>query len=346
MGDVCYVQRMRRFRIWALAAAMGGLAACSSVPVRVHPGPPLSVQVLAVYPCEFRWDEPAYRSFEISEALTLQAVAAGRWSVFGPGEFKLVQASVDNPFVGSDIALQLADHGMSPTAALVIKPAVEKRVQSELKQVFDSRGNPKGMQRVEAASVVAKLQVFHSGSREVIAEALQSVEIDPLAPREPTDPLPEVTALFKRMMTEIVSALASRAPGEVVARDPGFEFVWNPKAALDFALEGRPTFADALSQLDALDQDVALEARLRFFLPDTETATLARLKRMPGGLWVTTVTGAAPSGLQAGDLIVKVNGETALPQVLYRALRAAPRRAVELQVRRSSALVDVALSVP
>ncbi|MBI5547406.1 MAG: PDZ domain-containing protein [Deltaproteobacteria bacterium] len=335
---------MRALCSFAVATS---LAACSGIPVRARPGPVLPVQAVAVYPCEFRWEEPAYRSFELSEALALQASATGRYSVFGPGEFKLVRNSSDNPFVGSDIALQLADRGLSPMAALVVKPTLERRAQSAVKQLYDQQGRPKGAARVEEATVFARLEVFHSASREIVADASASVEVDPLAARDATDPMPEVTALLQRMMSALLAAIADRAPGQTVDRSPGFQFVWNPRAALDFALDGKPALAEAISRLDILEQDVALEARLRFFLPHAEPSLLSRLRRLPGGLYVTTVFAAGSSGLQAGDLILSINGEPALPQTLQRALRSSlPGQQLALRVRRSTGLTDLSLVPP
>ncbi len=330
------------------AASLAALCSCTSVPVRVRAGPVLDVQAVAVYPCNFRYDEPAYRAYEVSQALALQAVATRRFAVFGPGEFKLVRSSSENPFVGSDLALQLADRGLSAVAALVFKPTLEKRSQSAVKQLFDEQGRPRGSARVEEATLVARLEVFHSASREVIADAAGQVEVDPLTPRDATDPLPEATALLKRLMSRVLDAIAERAPGKEVERAAGFDFVWNPKAALDFSVEGRPALAEALSKLDALEQEVALEARLRFFHPTLAASLLGKLGRLPGGLYVTAVSEAAtPSGLQPGDLVLAVNDEQASPQSLQRALRAAlPGQPIALRVKRSSGLVDLYLAVP
>jgi hypothetical protein len=313
----------------------------------VRPGPPLAAEAVAVSPCEFRWNEPAYRSFEVSEALALQAVATDRYAVFGPGEFKLVRGSSEDPFVSSDLALQLADRGMSPMAALVVKPILEKRAQSALKQVYDDKGRPKGSERVEEATVVARLEVFHSSSREMVASSSASVDIDPLAPRDASDPLPEATLLFRKMMAKVLESLAARAPGKSADRAAGFDYLWNPKAALSFSMDGKVALNDALQKLDALEQDVAIESRLRFFLPDQDAATLARLRRLPGGLYVIKVGAAASSGLLVGDLVVAINGEDALPQTLQRALRAAlPGQPISLRIRRNTGLVDLSLTAP
>lgn len=323
------------------------LAACHGMAVHVRPGPALQAEAIAVYPCEFRWDEPAYRSFELSEAVVLQAVSTGRYAVFGPGEFKLVRSTAENPFVGSDIALLLADRGLSPMAALVFKPSIERRAQSAVKQLYDDKGRPKGAARVEEATLVARLEVFHSASREVVADTTESVDIDPLAPRDAIDPLPEATALLRKMTAAVLDAVARRAPGKAIVRDPGFDFFWNPKAALEFSLENKPALKEAIARLDALEQEVALEARMRFFLPDLDAPTLAAMRRMPGGLYVRSVGTAAASGLQVGDLVVSINSEPALPQTLQRALRSAlPGQPIALRVRRTSGLVDLALALP
>jgi hypothetical protein len=330
------------------SASCAALTACGSVPVRVRPGPALDAQAVAVYPCNFRYDEPAYRSYEVSQALALQAVATKRYAVFGPGEFKLVRNSSDNPFVGSDIALQLADRGLSAVAALVFKPTLERRAQSAVKQLYDEQGRPRGSARVEEATLVARLEVFHSASREVIADTTGQVDVDPLTPRDAIDPLPEATALLQKMMTRVLDAIAERAPGKKVDRASGFEFLWNPKAALDFSFEGKPALSEALGKLDALEQDVALEARLRFFHPKAAEPLVGKLGRLPAGLYVTTVTEAATaSGLQIGDLVLAVNDEQASPQSLQRALRAGlPGQPIALKVKRSSGLVDLYLAVP
>ena len=338
---------MRKLTV-LLAASSAALAACGSIPVRVRPGPTLDVQAVAVYPVDFRYDEPAYRSYELSQALALQAVATGRYAVFGPGEFKLVRNSPDNPFVGSDLALQLADRGLSAVAALVFRPVVEKRAQSAVKHLYDQQGRPRGAARVEEATIVARIEVFHSASREIVADVSAQLEVDPLAPRDATDPLPEATALLHKMMAALLDAVAERAPGRSLAHAPGFESLWNPKAALDYSAEGRPALGEALGKLDALEQDVAIEARLRFFHPKATPAVLGRLSRLPGGLYATSVSKeAAPSGLQAGDLVLAINNEPASPQSLQRALRAMlPGQPIALKVKRSSGLVDLNLAIP
>jgi len=335
------------FRPTRLALCALALGCSSGIAVEVRPGGTLPVQAAAIYPFQFRWDEPAYRSFELSQMLALQAVATQRYAVFGPGEFRLVRATSDNPFIGSDLALGLADRGLSPLKAIVFRPSAEKRSQSAVKQVFDERGRPKGSARIEEATVLVRLEVFHSASREIVAVITGRVDLDPFAERDPSDPTPELTALLRRMMKVALSELEDRAPGQRLEREPGFAFLWNPKCAFEFAADGRPPLSEWLEKLDPLEQDVATEARLRFFFPKLDDRQLARLKGLPSGLLVTDVSGAAGEQLAQGDLVVQVNGEPALPQALQRALRATPAGApIRLRVRRGTGLTDVALPVP
>jgi hypothetical protein len=314
--------------------------------VDLRPGDPLSVQAAAVFPFEFRWEEPAFRSYELSQMLVLQLMATHRYSVFGPGEFKLVQASSHDPFVGSDLVLSLADHGLSPMQAIVFRPSAERRSQSGVQQVFDSKGNIQGVARVEEVTLIVRLDVFHSASRQRIASSSATLELDPFATRDMSDPMPELTRLMRQMMASMLVELSDRAPGHRFARSPGFEYLWNPKASFEFKLEDKPPFSETLAELDPLDQEMAIDARLRFFLPLMEETTLAMLKRLPPGLLVTETGAAARSGLNKDDLIVRIDGEAALPQVLQRALRTPePRGPLALEVRRGSETIHLALAV-
>jgi len=335
-------------RHWiGLLLSLAALGCSTGIKVELRPGERLQVQAAAVYPFQFRWEEPAYRSFELSQMLAMQVMATQRYAVFGPGEFRLVSATADNPFVGSDLALGLADHGLSPMKAIVFRPSAERRAQSAVKQVFDERGRPKGLARVEEMAILVRLQVFHSASREIIAEVSGRAEVDPFAERDPSDPTPELTALLRKMMKATLDEIEDRAPGERLERDPGFAFLWSPKCALEFSLEGKPPLAQALGQMDPLEQDIATETRLRFFFPKLDDRQLARLKRVPAGLYVTEVSQAHGIPLAPGDLVLEVNGEPALPQALQRALRATPSgRPLQLKVQRNSETSDVALAVP
>ncbi len=338
---------MDRARFILPALFLSAFGCSSAIKVDMRPGERLPVEAVAIFPVRFRWDEPAYRSFELSQMLTLQAMESGRYAVFGPGEFKLVSAASDNPFLGSDFALGLADRGLSPMKAIVFRPSVERRTQSEVKQVFDDQGRPKGNARVELSSVLVRLEIFHSASRELIAEITGRAELDPFAERDPSDPTPELTALLSRMMKAALREVAERAPGSPQEREPGFSYRWCPKSALEFSVDGKPPLSASLERMDALEQDVAAEARLRFFYPKLDDRDLARLKRSPAGLFVTRVSPALRDQLAEGDVVVEVNGEPALPQALQRALRATPRgQALKLKVRRRGAFADVALAVP
>ncbi|MGI5860795.1 MAG: PDZ domain-containing protein [Myxococcales bacterium] len=322
-----------------------GCASGATIKVEVKPGKPLEAQALAVFPFQFRWDEPAWRSFELSQALALQAIETGRYSVFGPGEFKLVSGQASNPFLGSDLVLSLADRGLSPMAALVFRCTAERRTTSAVQQVFDSAGKPRGVGRAEEQQIVAALEVFHSASREKLASASGMVQVDPFRAADPSDPLPELTGLVRALMAEVLEQLEDRAPGVLVERDAGFDYLWNPKATLDFSWEGKPPLREALEKADALDKELLLEARLRFFHPDLEPGTLSTLMRSPAGLLVTSVREAAEAGLVAGDLIVGIAGEPALPQALQRALRGAEGTSVALQVRRAGQLVEIRVPI-
>lgn len=187
--------------------------------------------------------------------------------------------------------------------------------------------------------------VFHSASREKVASDSGMVQVDPFRAADSSDPLPELTGLVRALMAKVLEKLEERAPGVLIERAPGFDYLWNPKASLDFSLEGKAPLRQALESADALDQELLLDARVRFFHPALEPGALSTLVRSPAGLLVTQVREAADTGLRAGDLIVAIAGEPALPQALQRALRGATGTTVPLQVRRGKQPVEILLPV-
>jgi hypothetical protein len=216
-----------------------------------------------------------------------------------------------------------------------------------MKEVFDVNGKPKGSQAVEEVVYVGKIEVFHSKTREIIADVIDQVEVDPFATRDPNDPAIELTTLMKRLMELVLSQLATRAPGAKVVRPPGFDYLFNPKTVFDFALEGRPAYSEEIKKADILDQDLLTDARMRFFLPAVDDTTLGKLKRLPGGLFVTRLSPSGnKAGLRAGDLVVEVKGEPAHPQTLHRVLRTTGTgKTVPLKVLRGGETVTLALTV-
>jgi hypothetical protein len=189
--------------------------------------------------------------------------------------------------------------------------------------VFDLQGNPKGTARGDEMAVVAQLEIYHAVTMRMIASASAKIIVDEKSNVGSTDSLPKVAATMSQMLKDLLEQISFRAPGKTITRKAGFEYIWNPKAVLDFSYAGKPALADSLRTLDPLERDLAIMTRLQFFLPSADSTVLSTMRNLPAGLLVTTVADPAKSSVKVGDLITQINEQPATPQSLDRALRAA-----------------------
>jgi hypothetical protein len=95
-----------------------------------------------------------------------------------------------------------------------------------------------------------------------------------------------------------------------------------------------------MAKLDPLDAEMFRHARARFANPRLEESRIDALLPLPAGIEVLEAPKGAP--LSAGDLIVQVNGEEALPHTFARA-RLLPGEDVLRVRRRSGGYEDVRL---
>ena len=336
-------------RLLWIALVAPWACACASVQfhIQVRPGRALKVDSVAVYPMGFRWSEPAYRSFQLSQALVPLLIETERFAVFGPGEFKIYRASDDNPIAATDLADVLTRHGLPPTTVLALRPWAEKQVESDTKQAFDSTGHPVGQQRVERLSVLLHLEISHGEQKEDIAEITARVEQDPFAEREDTDPMPEVTRALQQMVELALQSLdeAGRLTARHVHRDIGFSYLWVPRILFDYEEPGRPALEKWLATQDLVTKEAARLAAYKFFLGGQDDHTIGAMLRLPGGLWITD-SERPGDGLRRGDVILEVAGEPATPQVLHRHLRAVAHGAkIRLDLRRGPDRVSLQFPV-
>lgn len=289
----------------------------------------LTASAVVVYPFGFRWEAPAWRTFELSQRLIDVALAeAGERALFfGPSEFKVYRATDDNAWAASNAVTLLAPYGVRPDGALVLRAWAERRVQSGQRELLDARGKTVGQSTVEETAYLGHVEVVHPSTQQVVLELSGEAAVDPFAERtdDGADPTPELTRLMEGLVREAMKALGPhlRAPRE--PSPPLATVALVPWAAFGHAEE-------ALAGLDALDAELLRQQRLRFANPTVELPVLNRMARLPAGLYVL----AAPPGakLAPGDTVLTLEGAPALPQVLARA-RLAPTP-VEARVRRAS----------
>ncbi len=268
----------------------------------------LSASAVFVYPFLFRWPEPDWRSFELSQRLIDVALAeAGEQALFfGPSEFKVYRPDDDNAWAASNAVTLLASYGVRPEQALVMRTWAERRTQSGQGELLDARGRTVGQSVLEETTWVGHVEVLHPSTRQRVLELSGQAKADPFAERtdDGADPAPELTHLMELLTRQALRELKShlRPP-----REP------SPAPATVALI---PQSASESSEMDPLDAELLRQQRLRFANPTLEPTLLDRLMRLPAGLYVLS----APVGgkLAPGDLILEIGSQPALPQVLAR----------------------------
>ncbi|WP_224368353.1 hypothetical protein [Hyalangium versicolor] len=316
--------------------ALVGSACGSAYKVQRAVPAELSASAVVVYPFLFRWPEPAYRSFELSERLLDVALAeAGeRAFFFGPSEFKVYRPEDDNAWAASNAVTLLPPYGVRPEQALVLRAWAERRIQSAQGEVLDAKGRAVGQNTVEETTYLGHVEVLHPSTHQRVLEISGEAKADPFAehPDDGADSAPELTRLMENLTREALRGLedqlhAPREPSPALAR-----VALVPWQAFEYSEEGRPAHVAALATMDPLDAELLRQQRLRFANPALETSLLDRMARLPAGLYVLS---APETGkLAPGDVILQFDGQPALPQVLARA-RLAPVP-VQAQVQRAS----------
>lgn len=274
---------------------------------------------IAVYPFGFRWEEPAHRSFEVSQQLLLEGLrlTQHRLRFFGPPEFQVYRPEADT-WVGNNLVSVLPAALVSAEQTFILRPWAERRIESSQKQLTDAEGKPKGTVRVEEVTYVAHLEVLHPSSGDKVIELSGEEKVDPFEESEDTgDPAPGLTRLLARLLKEVLSALEEQLALGPEPQPLLAQLGITPHSAVDYSDPTRPALRTALAERDDLEKELQLAARARAANPGLDEGLAARVAHCPGGLYVLSVEPGAK--LQAGDCLLAVDDRPALPQILHRA---------------------------
>lgn len=320
------------------------LAGCSSVPLTTHePSQKLELVGAFVYPFAFRWDEPAYRSFELSQRLIQGAIEAGgsQLSFWGPGEFKVMRPDDDHAWVATTALPLLTGGGFRPDQAVIIRPWAEKRVSSSTQEAQDARGRRAGASANEETEYIGHIEVVFPAGAEDLIDGSASVKVDPFAEAPPDadfDPAPQLTALMDRLMRAAVKKVAAWSVSRTSQELPAVPLAFTPAASLRWQDGARPPAELEMARMDSASLDLFLQARAKFLNPALDDLTAAKLSKMLPGL---LVMGPGLTSLSPGDLITTLDGQPAAPQVWAR-LRFSPQ--VPAKARKPSGeIVEVLL---
>ncbi|MBL9038299.1 MAG: hypothetical protein JNG84_07295 [Archangium sp.] len=312
------------------------LAGCSGLKKTVRaPSQPLSVTSVFVYPVRVLGGaEPSWRLEELhARGLGVAVREAGdALAFYGPTEFKVLRPESDDAWVATTALPVLVSAGSRADQGLVIRPVLERRVNSSTNEASTLSGRAAGGASNEVTTWLGRVEVMHPSTKEVLLEAEGSVVVDPFA--EPTaeaefDPAPAVTALLESLIRTAAAVSAKHAAARPVAPEPPVTLALTPQTALQAQkpIEGaavEPPVTDAL-QLELLSLNVA-----RVLNPGLSEAQATKLAAKAPGLAVLT---SGTGKLQPGDLVETIDGAPALPHVWARVrFKGAP---AELHVRRA-----------
>jgi hypothetical protein len=312
------------------------LLGCTGVRKQIHAPPPaLKVAAIVVYPVRVLGEEPpGWRTYELSERVIAKALSLDgeTFAFFGPSEFQVTRWEDEGAWVASTALPVLVRSGFPADKSLVVRVTAEKRSGSQLQERNDAKGRLRGAMTTEETTWVCTVELSHPSTRTVLVEVSSQVTIDPFATpsrEDEFDPAAPMTALLEKLLTEALSVAelyaakpAQVAPSKVVLAETPAQTASYPDPAV--------------AGLDPLSAELWLQNRARFLSPWLEDSQVPAVARAGRGLLV--LEGARGIGVQAGDLIIDVDG--ALPQRQVLARKRLSVTPVQVKVRRGSAEVE------
>lgn len=324
------------------------LCACGSVKLTVkEPKEQLQLTGAFMYPFGFRWEEPAYRSFELSQRLLDSALEVGgdQLSFWGPDEFKVMKPEDDGAWVASTALALLTSTASRPDQGIVIRPWAERRVSSSTQEAQDAKGRARGGSNSEQTEYIGHVEIIHPSTHEVLVEAEDHVFVDPFA--EPTadadfDPAPQLTHLMERLVRAAVKKAAGWAAKREVMKLPPLHLAMTPTASVRWADATRPPADLELVKMDSASLDIFMQSRTRFLNPTLTDAQAAKLARLPIGLYVVPPVDDPRWNVSEGDVLTYIEEEKAEPQVWSRLKFASAPAQVKVR-KPSNEVVEVLL---
>lgn len=283
---------------------------------------PLAITTAFVYPFGFRWEEPAWRRFELSQRLIDTAIHHGgdRIAFFGPSEFKVLRADDDGAWVASTALPLLLAIPQRPEQAVIVRPWAEKQSNSSVHEVLDKKGKSAGTASMEETTYLGHVEVVHPSTGQVLIEVTGEVSVDPFK-NEPTaedefDPARQLTVLMSKLFAEAVETLLTFCPPRQATADLELTVALSPRATLSYSEENKPPADVETATMDAIAAELFVQNRARFLAPFLSQSEVPKVAKLPIALYVAAAPGAAK--VQPGDVLLEIDGQPALPQRLAR----------------------------
>ncbi len=328
------------------ACALGALllTACSGPFQKVvrRPAAPLALTTVFVYPVQVKGAaQPAWRTFEVTQRLVDVGVreAGDALAFYGPSEFKVMRWDDEGAWVATTALPLLARAGSREDQGVVLRVSAERRVSSSVQEAVDAKGKPKGATSAEETVWLAKVDVVHPATREVLVEVSGQVATSPFDEPlgdEEFDPAPRFTRLLEQLTAAAVREARRHAAKRPAGPEHGLTLAVTPKTSVGWHDEGTPSAEVEVFRMDPLEAEVFLQNRARFLSPWLADPLPMKLSKLPAGTCVVAAPGDAK--LKPGDVVTEVDGQPGLPQVLARARFLG--RPVQLKVRRAEGALE------
>ncbi|MCA3016698.1 MAG: hypothetical protein INH41_30305 [Myxococcaceae bacterium] len=293
-----------------------GAVGCSGLSKVVKPPPqPLQLTTLFVLPPRLSGaDVTGGRQFELAQRACDRVVSevGDVLAVYGPTEFKVLKLGVPDAWVATDAVPTLVRAGSRPDQGATLELFIERRLSSAVRQLESSSGQARGSTSTEETTWLVRAELSHPSSRTTLVELGGQVTVDPFeapSPEAEWDEAPPLTALLDKVVAQAAEHARQHAAARIPAPRSNLTLVATPASASLFS-------ASAASEgADALQRELTLQNRARVLAPgvsDAQAATLARA--LPG----TAVLSGRDGQLAAGDVVLNVDRQPALPQSLSR----------------------------
>lgn len=278
------------------------------------PEQPITVSAIVITPVRITGDEaPGWRRFELGQRQVDAALrdVGDRLAIFGPAEV-LISRWEEPGWLGNTALPVLTRAAIPAEQAVLVRTVIERRVANSTQEREDSKGLAKGGVATQETTWLATVELLHPSSRAVLAELSSKVTIDPFAKptgEEEFDPAPALTHLLEEMTREAIRIARRWEVDLPTVRDSRLTLALSPAITA-----AQPDAAAA--QTDALQAEIWVQGRARFLTPWLPEDLLTRVSRTAPGLYVVAAPGDA--AVQAGDVILSIDGGPALPEILAR----------------------------
>jgi len=239
-----------------------------------------------------------------SDLADLLASSAGL-VVVGPDEFHILTSHAVSDLVHeTDVGLVLGRYGIDPENALALKLTLTEAWQQASSEVSNQRGGHAARAAYESELQFAA-EVYHVASTAPVFAFSDSERLTTWDSPSASDPRPELTRFALDCYQQVLaSMLKLPVPGPSKV-PPWAVVVQSPYEAARFAFGELPALVDALSSMDEVDREAALNARLDYRHPSLPRPAVKSLLTLPAGVYVLSST---KPELHAGDIILKASG--------------------------------------